>query len=140
MKNINHRHTGFTLLELMIVVTIIGILASIAYPAYQDSVRKARRAEAKSALVEAANSMERYYTQNGSYTGAVAGTTFSSTVPTNGQGTIFYNLTLASTTTTFTITATPTAAQSDPQCANLSLTQTNAKGETGTGTVADCWN
>ena len=68
-----HRGAGFTLTELMITVAIVGILASIAYPSYQDSVRKSRRGDAKAALMENAGFMERYYSTNFRYT-ATAGT------------------------------------------------------------------
>jgi len=60
-------NTGFTLIEVMIVVAIIGILASIAYPSYVDSVRKGRRAEARAALTELMQQEERFMTQNNSY-------------------------------------------------------------------------
>jgi prepilin-type N-terminal cleavage/methylation domain-containing protein len=58
---------GFTLIELMIVVMIVGVLAAIAYPSYQDSVTKSRRADAKSALLELSVFMERLYTATGCY-------------------------------------------------------------------------
>jgi type IV pilus assembly protein PilE len=58
------RSKGFTLTEIMIVVAIIGIIAAIAYPSYQDSVRKSRRADARAVLLEAAQFMERRYTEN----------------------------------------------------------------------------
>lgn len=58
---------GVTLLELMIVVVIVGILASIAYPAYQDFVNRAKRNEAKSILLEIAQNQERFYLQNSTY-------------------------------------------------------------------------
>ena len=61
---------GFTLIELMIVVAVIGIIAAIAYPSYQDQVMSTRRGDAQGALMAFASSMERYYTQNGSYLGA----------------------------------------------------------------------
>jgi type IV pilus assembly protein PilE len=64
---------GFTLIELVIVVAIVAILATIAYPSYQDSVRKSRRADAKGVLMEAAQWMERFYTENNRYDQTRAG-------------------------------------------------------------------
>ena len=62
-----HLHKGFTLIELMIVVAIVAILASIAYPAYTDSVRKGKRAQARTALAELMQQQERYMTQRNCY-------------------------------------------------------------------------
>lgn len=146
---------GFTLIELMIVVAIVGVLAGIAYPSYQDSVIKSRRADAKAALLELSVFMERYYTANGCYTSGscVAGTTTAPNLPflvTPKSGKANYNLTVVTTPSTFTLTATPrktdgtsysdTATDNpDKQCASLSLNNTNTKTESGTGTVTDCW-
>lgn len=58
---------GFTLIELMIVVVIVAILAAVAYPSYQDSVIKTKRAEGRAALMQAMQQQERYYTQNNTY-------------------------------------------------------------------------
>lgn len=67
--NMYKPESGFTLVELMIAVAIVGILAAIAVPSYQDSVRKSRRVDAQGALMNFANGMERFYTESGSYCG-----------------------------------------------------------------------
>lgn len=118
-----HKNTkGFTLIELMIVVAIVGILAGIAYPSYIDSVQKSRRSDATGALMGFANAMERRFTETNSYLGA-AGTAlvptntgspwiYSQQSPVDG-GTAYYNLTISDVTTTpYTLRATPTGAQS----------------------------
>ena len=81
MKKQSHR--GFTLLELMIVVAIVGILVSIAYPSYVDSVRKGKRAEGRAALADLLQQQERYMTQNNTYYefSNTKGTTNPTTVP-----------------------------------------------------------
>lgn len=61
------RVTGFTLIEVMIVVAIVGILAAIAYPSYVDSVRKGKRADGRAALTSLLQQQERYFTQNNTY-------------------------------------------------------------------------
>lgn len=62
------KSSGFTLIELMIAVAIIGILAAIAYPSYQEQVRKSRRSDAMTALSTAAAMQERWFTEHSSYT------------------------------------------------------------------------
>jgi type IV pilus assembly protein PilE len=140
------QQNGFTLIELMVTVAIVGILAGIAYPGYQDSVMKSRRADAKGALLGLANAMERHFTETNSYLGAgtTAGNTgsptiFSATSPVDG-GTPYYNLTInAATASSYTLKAEPTGAQSNDKCGTLSLTQTGARGISTALAVADCW-
>lgn len=141
-----NKQQAFTLIELMVTVAIVGIFASIAYPSYQDSVMKSRRADAKGALLGFANAMERHFTETNSYLGA--GTTdgntgsptiFSATSPVDG-GTPYYNLTInAVTASSYTLNAVPTGAQSNDKCGTLSLTQTGARGISTALPVTDCW-
>lgn len=135
---------AFTLIELMITVAVIGILAGIAYPSYQDSVMKSRRRDAQGALVGLANAMERHFTETNSYLGAADAddkpTIYATQSPVDG-GTAYYNLFItAATATTFTLQATRTGAQSSDKCGELTLSNTGARGYTGTGvTTEDCW-
>jgi type IV pilus assembly protein PilE len=142
----NKQH-AFTLIELMVTVAIVGILAGIAYPSYQDSVMKSRRADAKGALLGFANAMERHFTETNSYLGA--GTTngntgiptiFSATSPVDG-GTPYYNLTIdaATTASSYTLNAEPINAQANDKCGTLSLTQTGARGISTKISLTDCW-
>lgn len=133
---------GFTLIELMIAVAIVGLLAAVAVPSYRSYIQKGKRAEAQGALVTFANAMEQWRLQNGNYCDAggagganscgAAGTNdtgsptiFSTIVPISG-GTITYNLTISAiTATTYTLTATATGSQTSD--GNLSLTSTGTK-------------
>jgi len=138
-----YKTRGFTLIELMITVAVIGILAAIAYPSYQDSIRKSRRADAKSALLNAAQSMEKFYTENSKYTGATLGTGASDVAPVSStDGYYTLSFTVAPSAAAYTLQAAPTTKghQDADKCGNFTLSSTGVKGvNSGTLGVADCW-
>lgn len=115
---------GFTLIELMIVVTVVAILAAIALPMFNDQIRKSRRTDAQREMIEYAQALERFFTTNGKYQSAA--NTCGVAAPTTNQ---FYTIVGAcGSETTFTITATPKTGTSQANDGNLTLTQTGARG------------
>jgi len=127
-------HLGFTLIELMITVVIIGILASIAYPSYVEQVRKTRRANAQSDLVELASFMERHYTENFSY-GAVNNAALPFFDSPKSGAPKYYTLTVDASVATYTLTATAKNGQDSDRCGDLTLNHTSGTGAAITG----CW-
>jgi type IV pilus assembly protein PilE len=131
-----HSVTGFSLIELMVVVAIVGILASIAYPAYQDSIQKSRRSDAKIALVQAAASEERWFSSNNAYTSNA--TNIGGALSPEG----YYNVAVVAATLTYSITATAGTEQAaDTNCNTFTITQTGAKTSKDDGAVVStgCW-
>lgn len=136
--------SGFTLIELMIVVAVIAILAAIAYPSYQEYVMRSRRVEGQALLNDAAARQERWRAQNGSYmqpaTPADIAKLKLPNVDKSENG--YYTLSIVADATSYTLTATRAGAQqADKKCGDFTLDSTGKKDITSatTGTVADCW-
>lgn len=152
---------GFTLIEMMIVVAIVGIIAAIAYPSYQDSIMRSQRADAQTTLSSLASVQERYYTQQAPATYAAdfktlvdnslaSGTT---QIPSNED---LYTITLSNAGCSstiggktvyscFTLTAQPVAGgrqAKDTECWKMIQTQSGKSSENKAGTsnpTGTCW-
>ena len=143
---INHRHfqgpvRGFTLIELMIVVAVVGILSSIAYPSYVEYVRRGHRADARAGLLQAQQWLERAATAQGVYP-----TTLPSALTWSGDNTKRYTIGFANGNngTAYTLVATPRGAQTGDKCGNYTLSNTGLRGANGKtagqiGYDATCW-
>lgn len=129
---------GFTLMEVLVVVAIVGILAAIAYPSYQEYLQRGRRAEARTALLGAAQWLERVATASGRYPAAGGFPASMQSVP---SGTYRIDYAPDATGAAYTLTATAQGVQQSDKCASFTLAHNGLKGLQGaTAKVDDCWN
>lgn len=137
MNRLSNR--GFTLIEVMIALVVVGLLSALAYPSYQQQVAKGRRTDAKQSLLELSQRMERYYTERGTYVGAALGAAGLYPSVTNGG---FYDLSItAQTLDGFTVQATPRGAQVGDACARFLYNQVGDQTVSGDATLSavKCW-
>jgi len=134
---------GFTLIELMITVAVVGILAAVAYPSYRDQVLRSRRSEAKAALADTVGRQEKFLLNNKTYTATLGASGLNMNATTESG---HYLMSVVAPTAScpiarcYVVQAVPQGAQTnDTRCATLSITSRGQKLESGTGTVADCW-
>jgi len=141
---------GFTLIEVMVVVAIIGILAAIAYPSYKEQVARSRRSDAKAALLEAAQWMERNYTVSGDYSKTGSGAAMTNAVlqaaPLQALGSTaaYYTLSFDATPTArvFKLNMVPTGNMANDRCGTFWVDNTGTRDVTTSSgaTKAQCWD
>jgi type IV pilus assembly protein PilE len=128
MRNISK---GFTLIELMIVVAIVGILAAIAYPSYTEYVKRTHRAEIAGLLSEQTQALERFYSKNGTYSNATG----------LSDGNSYYSIVSVINAQDFSLAATGRGVMLNDKCGVFTITNTGARTNPGAVGVTskDCW-
>jgi type IV pilus assembly protein PilE len=147
LRHVTHRFsTGFSLIELLVVLVITGIVSAIALPSYTQHVQRGHRAEAMAALLEAQHFMERHYSAQGRYDGSAESPGTNPDLPLRLQSIPvgsdpLYRLQLeAATVNSYDLTAQPVGSMANDKCGTLTIEQTGLKGLSGSDlNVVDCW-
>jgi type IV pilus assembly protein PilE len=140
---------GYTLIEVMVVLLILAILVTTAWPAYTAHLARGRRTDAKVQLSSAQQWMERFYSENYSYAQDTAGNKVEQTFnaqpfsqsPRIGEGKAAYTLSVVGTDSRFLLKATPNinGPMTDDECGSFNLDHTGQRGVSGTGDRLKCW-
>ena len=138
-----YRQAGFSLVELLVVLVIMGVLSALALPGYSRYVQRGNRTEVMAALLEAQHFMERYYSANGQYLSPANAVPMLpqrlQRIPL--QGTVRYQLSVReSTANSYLLQAVPEGSMADDVCGSLTINQTGLRGVlNSTNSVSECW-
>ena len=138
-----YRQAGFSLVELLVVLVIMGVLSALALPGYSRYVQRGNRTEVMAALLEAQHFMERYYSANGQYLSPANAVPMLpqrlQRIPL--QGTVRYQLSVReATVNSYLLQAVPEGSMAGDVCGNLTINQTGLRGVlNSTRSVAECW-